>query len=321
MKKIAIVLVIALMAVVLLCGCDTGGIFSPLVNAKSIASDKIYVQTIDEEAEKEVLPCTIRVMSYNMRCKTSNKNEQDVWENRRDTAIARIKNNNPDLLGTQELQIEQKAWVIEQLGDTYSCIGVARDTLLGVEMGEGSYIFYKTALFDVLDSGTEWLSETPNVRSYGWDAYCRRVVSYATLRHKESGQTLTYYNTHLDHKGKNAIKNGNAQILAHIENENLPCIYTGDLNFNEKNANYSVITAQLNDSKYVAQTSCGGVTYTAYNMKVFNDINAGLAIDHCFVTKDIFVKSYKVDNELINDMFGSDHFPIVIDMVLGYQNK
>lgn len=50
----------------------------------------------------------------------------------------------------------------------YSFIGVGRDD--GKEQGEYSAIFYKRELFDVLDSGTFWLSPTPEKPSLGWDA-------------------------------------------------------------------------------------------------------------------------------------------------------
>ena len=63
-------------------------------------------------------------------------------------------------------------------------------------------IFWRTAELELLDKGTFWLSETPDQVSKGWDASYRRTCTWAGFRHRKSGQTCYFFNTHLDNDGK-----------------------------------------------------------------------------------------------------------------------
>jgi len=96
----------------------------------------------------------ITVMSYNMRCNVNNS-FQDNWVNRRESLIERIRLADPDIIGTQELKIDQKKWVMKKLAKDYTCVGIARDTKGDVESGEGSYIFFRTSKFELLETKTK----------------------------------------------------------------------------------------------------------------------------------------------------------------------
>ena len=87
----------------------------------------------------------------------------------------------------------------------FSFEGVGRDD--GKREGEFSAVFYRLDRFEKKDGGTFWLSETPEVCSFGWDAVCRRVCSWVELADREGGQSLHVFNTHFDHVGVEARKN------------------------------------------------------------------------------------------------------------------
>ena len=81
-------------------------------------------------------------------------------------------------------------------------------------MGEYSAIFYRTDKFDLIESGTKWLSPTPDEPcSYyvykdpdtgvTYRANFPRIMTYAVLERKTDGARFIYVNTHLDHNGNN----------------------------------------------------------------------------------------------------------------------
>ncbi|MCM1176681.1 MAG: endonuclease/exonuclease/phosphatase family protein [Clostridium sp.] len=172
---------------------------------------------------------TITVISYNIRMGVANDGENS-WQYRCPATKAMIEDQSPDIFGVQEAFDFQVAYIEENCPE-YSSIGVGRED--GVSAGEHMSIFYKTASIELLDWGTYWLSETPDVPSMGWDAACYRTATWAYMQCKESGRKFYYVNTHLDHVGREAQKNGLALIvnsIADMNPEGYPMILTGDFN-------------------------------------------------------------------------------------------
>ena len=78
-----------------------------------------------------------------------------------------------------------------------------------------------------------WLSETPEVAgSKGWDGACERIASWAKLQDKVSGKEFFALNTHLDHVGVAARREGISLMLDKVNelSGNLPVVVTGDFN-------------------------------------------------------------------------------------------
>lgn len=172
---------------------------------------------------------TITVISYNIRMGVAMDGENS-WQYRCPATKAMIEDQNPDIFGVQEAFDFQIAYIEENCPE-YSSIGVGRED--GVSAGEHMSIFYKTASVELLDRGTYWLSETPDIPSKGWDAACCRTATWAFMQMKDSGKKFYYVNTHLDHVGREAQKNGLALIVGNIDGMNpdgYPMILTGDFN-------------------------------------------------------------------------------------------
>ena len=117
------------------------------------------------------------IMSYNIKLDYPKEGENS-WTNRKPFFINQLKFYEPDVLGVQEAMPNQMKDMDSLLVD-YSYVGVGRDG--GKDSGEYSAIFYKTDKFNIVKSGTFWLSETPENVSMGWDAICNRVCTYALL--------------------------------------------------------------------------------------------------------------------------------------------
>ena len=153
----------------------------------------------------------IKVISYNIR--QSGLSDQDgeyKWENRREATLNMIQKESPSVFGLQEALLEQVEY-IEQNCSQYSRIGVGRDD--GKNAGEFMAVFFLKDNFKLLDSGTFWLSKTPDTVSKGWDADCLRVVTWVQLQEIETGKDFYFFNTHFDHKGEVA-REESAKLVA-----------------------------------------------------------------------------------------------------------
>ena len=142
----------------------------------------------------------IRAMTFNIRLDIASDGA-NAWPHRRQMVAALIRHEAPDLLGTQEVIVHQKEYLEAQFPD-YTFVGVGRDD--GEKAGEFSPLAWRNDRFEMLDSGTFWLSPTPEVPSKGWDAALPRVATWALLRDLRSGRMIRVLNTHFDHVGTQA---------------------------------------------------------------------------------------------------------------------
>ena len=69
---------------------------------------------------------------------------------------------------------------------------------------------------------------------------------------------------------------------------------------------------KTNDSKFVADNSDDGITFHGYG-KVKEDANG--PIDYVFVTEGIKVETYKIIRNTAMNMYPSDHYPIIVDVI------
>lgn len=134
-----------------------------------------------------LLPCLVfgqqidlEIMSFNIQQPYGNN-----WDARKDSVVAIINNENPDIIGTQEAVNFQRDYLIDNISG-YAWYGLGRD---GGDKGEGSWIFYKKEKFtiDSVNSGNFWLSKSPNVPSRLGGSY-NRICTYLHLIDKNTGK-------------------------------------------------------------------------------------------------------------------------------------
>lgn len=176
-------------------------------------------------------PGNIRVVSYNIRLSFASKADGDNgWEFRKDATLNMIEREQPTVFGLQEALPDQLAY-IEAAFPQYKRIGVGRDD--GIAAGECMAIYWFADEVELCDSGTFWLSETPDVVSRGWDAACNRTVTWAVFLDNASGKNFVYLNTHLDHMGEVARRES-LKLIASWVDENVypgePVFIGGDFN-------------------------------------------------------------------------------------------
>ncbi len=194
----------------------------------------------------------IKVISFNIRLFPGNDGPNS-WEYRREATPAMINSIHPDLFGLQEAYSEQIDYITEHCPE-YGHYGVGRED--GISGGEHMAIFYNKDLFTLKDSLTFWLSETPDIPSLGWDAACRRTATVALLENKSTGSHIYYVNTHLDHVGLTAQREGLNLIMHRIDSlnvESYPVILTGDFNMIPSDPNLQVLEGKMYSARHTAE--------------------------------------------------------------------
>lgn len=235
------------------------------------------------------------------------------WKYRKDKVCQFIQDNKLDIVGMQEVLNNQLNDLAAGLPG-YSYVGVGRED--GKTKGEYAPLFYKTDRFEVLDSNTFWLSQYPDSIGFiGWDGACTRIATWAKLKDKKSGRVFMSVNTHMDHVGTEARKNGALLIIKKIKEivGDQPAILTGDFNVSEKWDAYQTLTQNefvLKDAEKIAEKKEGQV-YTFHDFGRWPQ-NEREKIDFIFVTPQIKVSSSYIPFEAEGPTgYLSDHNPQV----------
>ena len=206
----------------------------PLLALLFILSATGYSVSASRTATTVGTDSPIVVMSFNIRYGTANDGENS-WAYRKEFLVEVILRESPDLIGTQEGLRFQLDYIKEAMPG-YGEIGVGRND--GITAGEYSAIFYNHDRFSVLDSGTFWFSDTPEVPgSKHWGNNITRICSWAWFEDRESGRTFYHYNLHLDHESQMS-RERSVELLAariHDRSDPAPVIVTGDFNAAEGN--------------------------------------------------------------------------------------
>ena len=269
-------------------------------NIELVPEDKIF----DFLPKKENI---IRIMSFNIRC--SDVGVQTA-ESRYPLVSETILKGAPDSVGLQEATPEWMDYLKDALNDKYDYVGIPRE-----DEGEYSSIFYRKDKYTVAESGNFWLSETPEKESKGWDAVCYRICTWAVLENKETKEKYVHVNTHLDHIGVLARRNGVELMLEHLKNYNdIPAVFTADMNILEGEENYLqfVNSGFMYDTKYKAENSMSYLTYH----DVHPSEQEKSIIDYVMINNKFSADTYRVVTAGIDEKYVSDHFPIYADLYI-----
>jgi endonuclease/exonuclease/phosphatase family metal-dependent hydrolase len=255
---------------------------------------------------------SIRVMTYNIRLNLASDGP-NAWPHRREAVASLIRFHETDLLGVQEALPEQLADLDARLPE-HGRFGVGRTA---ERTGEHSAIYYRQDRFEVLQQDTFWLSETPEVAgSKGWDGAYERIATWGHLRDRRTGVRFYYFNTHLDHVGKTARREGARLIVDRIRRlaVNAPVLVTGDFNDVPSSDPYATMTGLLRDAFTISLTPHHGPAST---WNAFRAVEPGRRIDFIFV-KGFDVLRHGILSETIDGVrFPSDHLPVMAEVKVG----
>lgn len=255
---------------------------------------------------------SMTLMTYNIRYDNPNDGDH-TWSNRKDIWLAQIKQYQPDIFGIQEALPNQVKDIKLELSD-YDSIGIDRD---GKDKGESCHIFYRKDRFTVELANNFWLSTTPDKISKGWDAALNRICTYALFKDTNQGNYFWVFNTHLDHAGEEAKTKSLELILTKIKlfnSQQYPVFFMGDFNTEPQEPRITSLKKEMEDSFDISvQKPEGPVgTFNGFQWQEHYDKR----IDYLFLSKNnpYKVLQYQVINEVKNQKFPSDHFPILVEV-------
>ena len=220
----------------------------------------------------------------------------------------------PDVLGVQELN---SIWQgkMEELLPQYAYYGVKRGGDSKEETSEMSGIFYLKDKYQLIDSGTFWISNTPNTESKFDGAACYRICSFAVLENKTTGFKYIHMNTHLDHVSTDAQNLGGNLILNKSQElkQKFPdakTVITGDFNQSIDGEAIKILSANgFTSANTVVENGDKIATYHGWTGK-----KEDAPIDFIFADETMKIKSYNVQNEKQGNSFASDHYMITAEI-------
>lgn len=240
---------------------------------------------------------------------------QDGWEQRKSALDAQVKALDADLIGFQEMETFSRrgrggenltrAYLLEQ---NPAFAAAARGPV--AEFPNGQPVFYRTDRLSLLDQGWFFFSNTPD-RIYSrtfngsWPAY----TTWARFE-DISGETFVVFNAHFDFSSR-SNRLGSAELVAERVLPRIDAgekvIVLGDFN-------------TLQNWKPLQLIEAAGIRFPAISGASFH-MNRGVhlfgAIDHIGISENISqpVTGPLVLQDKTGETFGSDHYPIVADLV------
>ncbi|HKP15365.1 MAG TPA: endonuclease/exonuclease/phosphatase family protein [Gemmatimonadaceae bacterium] len=257
----------------------------------------------------------LRVMTFNLRYDNPGDGV-NAWPNRKDWVASLVRFHGADVIGVQEALAHMLTDLDARLPG-FARVGVGRTD--GRTKGEFSAILYRTDRLALLDSGTFWLSPTPQtVGSKGWDAALERVATWARFRDRVTGCSHLHLNTHFDHMGEQARQESARLIRRQLVTlaNGLPVVMTGDLNADPTSAPYRILSRDtiaealppLADGFVVSKSGNYGPTSS---WTAFRAIVPGRRIDYILVSAPVTVLSHGILPDSWNGRFPSDHLPVL----------
>ncbi|MBQ7378129.1 MAG: endonuclease/exonuclease/phosphatase family protein [Clostridia bacterium] len=282
-----------------------------------------------------------KIMSFNVQTENGTTVPPEI---RKDMLRDLIDEYMPDSIGLQEVTTKWREMMDSYVfNQSYASVGEPRTA-----GGEANPIYYRSDKYELIDSGTFWLSDTPDVvGSMIEGCNYARICTWVHLRDKVTGTEFVHLNTHLDHNGNNEAKVGRSirtqqftVILKFMQRfENIPMILTGDLNqaavnsSGEKYAVYKTMIGEkafklddgteayspLSNARYDAPDNMPegqNATQTAYYDQSNSKYNpAKEPIDYVLYTaSSLTALSYKTRLYDRGSMYLSDHLPVICEI-------
>ncbi len=278
----------------------------------------IFVECSNQQKMNE-----IKAMTFNIRYGTANDNTNS-WEHRKLILINCLKKYRPDILGTQEslsFQIDS----IKAAFPHWKAFGVGRyhnvpepDRPHESMSGESCTILYDSTKFEIIEQGTYWHSETPDVpASITWGNTLPRITTWGIFQIKRNGKQFVLMNTHF-HWDEPYVSNTTNLIMRkwrEIANGR-PTILMGDFNLDPTSPTHELFCGKIGEADVRGNfIDCWQMLQKpeqdAGTGHGFTGTKSQARIDWILVTPEFKVKDIHIiyDNE--NGRYPSDHYPVL----------
>ncbi|GFE68708.1 endonuclease/exonuclease/phosphatase family protein [Chroococcus sp. FPU101] len=253
----------------------------------------------------------LKIISLNIRYDKPDPDDKN-WRFRRKAIASLITHYKPDLIGTQEGKAHQLLDLHRMLPN-YQSIGRDRT---GNDTGERCTIFYNTERLKCLAAGDFSLSETPEIPgsvTHHWKNSYPRMVTWGQFQTLEEDINITHYNTHLDHNSEIARKLGAKLImerLSELDFKNSYLFLTGDFNSTPDTIERQTFLQPLPNDLFLKDAMSDVEISKQLSFHDFTD-KPFLAIDTIYYDGRVTLQEIKVDQGKWDDLFPSDHCPVI----------
>jgi len=260
----------------------------------------------------------LKVMTFNIRYDNP-RDSVNAWPNRASFLCRFLKDEEPDLIGMQEVLAHQNEY-IDSVLTGYSSIGVGRTD--GAKKGEMNPVFFKKERFDLIRTKTFWLSDTPEVAgTKAWGANLPRIVTWVELSEKTSSEHFYFFNTHFAHDSDSARIMSSGLLLNRVDSiaADFPFVVTGDLNMLISGKGYEILTGPyesvplFTDTYAVTEKRPMGPAYT---FNGFSESTSSGRIDYIFVRNGMEVLEHRTFIRKEHGVYISDHWPVMATVSL-----
>lgn len=247
----------------------------------------------------------LTAISFNVLAEFIPSDVVPTWNDRKGLVVELLKNHDPDLVGLQEATPRQVAFLVDSLG-SFAAFHFPRYNYTDATL------LFRSDRFELVDSGHWWLSpKADQPLSTGFGNTLPRLVVWVKLKHKVSGQLLYAINTHFDNTMPSQVKMAALcqEKLGLMAAENLPMIWMGDFNTDQKRGDYSTLTSNGWKDSYRA-SKLASQDGRDDNVPTFEN---GSRIDHIFYHGPLEATAWE---RLESSKPLSDHYPILARFVV-----
>ncbi len=293
----------SLIALLILSGCYG--------RQKNIASDNINFTSPQ--------PGVVKVMTFNIRANNI-LDSLDSWHFRKQRVFDTFATHGPDIIGLQEALPSQLRQVQQTLPQ-YSYYAAGRHD--GMRSGESCPIFYRKDRFELLDSGTFWFSDTPDIPgTKDWGNIVPRICSWVRLLERGRNISFYVYNLHLDSFSQNS-REKSVRLLARqvaARKTEAPFIVMGDFNMPLHNPAMMYLMKLGHQTPYPKMADAWLSVYPdrseTSTWQKFGGRLLGPQIDHIQICEDAKALEVTIDSRKVDGHYASDHFPVIAKILL-----
>ena len=284
---------------------NQAGFFITLALLAFVFPSDAEAQVTTRRTDQDVL-----VMSFNVRWDGFDDGPND-WSTRRDSVIALIESQQPDIIGFQEPSRRQSEDLAGALSG-YQIITDSHKRSLHIP------IAVRTDRFEVNASGSFWLVDRSPLPGG------TRRCTWLRLFDKKTTREIFVYNVHLDGRDHNAHLRAVTELMAHIARRSptVPFVITGDFNQVESGPGIRYLKGfppfpndddpqRLNPLAVV--DTFGRINSTKSGVGTGHGFTGridGGRIDYIFVGPTIKVLDASILRDNPFNKFPSDHYPV-----------
>ncbi|MBE6633289.1 MAG: hypothetical protein E7620_02980 [Ruminococcaceae bacterium] len=279
-----------------------GGTMTGMVNASKRLTELLVDPDSRENERTVTIDQSIPVnASAGYSVMTFNVFTGDMNSKRIDRVMDAIYRSLPDVMGLQEVNSTWMSHLQSKLSSYYGFVGTDLS-----DGKEGVPILYAKERFHLVESGCNWLTDTPDIPSRLEGQQYPRNYTYALLEDKATGERFLLLNTHWD-TGGSGVRYAEAEILMRFLQGygDVPVVLVGDLNA-KRNSN------ELN---YLKQFNL----FNVFDCRELADMKKNsAAIDWIYMTSGSAVMTYHTyDDSMYNGDYPSDHYPYYAEFTIG----